>query len=89
MAAEEVVAEDGADPLAVAGLALSRRASSYDGNVTCWKERKLPLKLALLPTFSVALGLDRPHRTSSLRKKGKGGGRLAQRQIIAQWQGSI
>ena len=80
MAAEEVVAEDedGAAPLVVAVLeeALSRRASSYDGNVTCWKERKLLLKLALLPTFSVALGLDRPHRTSTLRKEGNGGGWL-------------
>ena len=42
MAAEEVVAEDEA-PLAVvaAGLeeALSRRASSHDGRVTCWKHK--------------------------------------------------
>ena len=41
MAAAEVVAEEDEVPLAVADLedALSRRASSYDGNVTCWKKK--------------------------------------------------
>ena len=57
MAAEEVVAEDGVTPLVVADLedALSRRASSYDGRVTCWK-KKLPYKLALTPTFWLRAG---------------------------------
>ena len=56
MAAEEVVAEFEV-PLAVADLedALSRRASSYDGRVTCWK-KKLPYKLALTPTFWLRAG---------------------------------
>ena len=42
MAAAEVVAEEDEAPRAVADLeeALSRRASSYDGRVTCWEHKR-------------------------------------------------